>query len=68
MCRGITAAGAIRGAVNGMMLQVIEGHLTDHVVKEPEEDQREGRSWRGFTGDQILSEVEGVLSYFLPMP
>ncbi len=32
---------AIRGAVNGMMLQVIEGHLTDHVVKEPEEDQRE---------------------------
>ncbi|CZW86246.1 metal-sensing transcriptional repressor [Enterobacter hormaechei] len=32
---------AIRGAVNGMMLQVIEGHLTDHVVKEPEEAQRE---------------------------
>ena len=31
---------AIRGAVNGMM-QVIEGHLTDHVVKEPEEAQRE---------------------------
>ncbi len=32
---------AIRGAVNGMMLQVIQGHLTDHVVKEPEETQRE---------------------------
>ncbi|MGE0971582.1 metal-sensing transcriptional repressor [Klebsiella sp. WOUb02] len=32
---------AIRGAVNGMMLQVIQGHLTDHVVKEPEELQRE---------------------------
>ncbi len=32
---------AIRGAVNGMMMQVIEGHLTDHVVKEPEEEQRE---------------------------
>ena len=32
---------AIRGAVNGMMMQVIEGHLTDHVVKEPEEAQRE---------------------------
>jgi DNA-binding FrmR family transcriptional regulator len=24
-----------------MMMQVIEGHLTDHVVKEPEEAQRE---------------------------
>ena len=24
-----------------MMMQVIEGHLTDHVVKEPEEEQRE---------------------------
>ncbi|MCS6039361.1 metal-sensing transcriptional repressor [Klebsiella pneumoniae subsp. pneumoniae] len=32
---------AIRGAVNGMMLQVIQGHLTDHVVKEPDEKQRE---------------------------
>ena len=32
---------AIRGAVNGMMMQVIEGHLIDHVVKEPEEAQRE---------------------------
>ncbi len=32
---------AIRGAVNGMMLQVIQGHLTDHVVKEPDETQRE---------------------------
>jgi DNA-binding FrmR family transcriptional regulator len=32
---------AIRGAVNGMMLQVIEGHLTDHVVQEPVLEQRE---------------------------
>lgn len=32
---------AISGAVNGMMLQVIQGHLTDHVVKEPDETQRE---------------------------
>jgi len=24
-----------------VMMQVIEGHLTDHVVKEPEEAQRE---------------------------
>lgn len=26
---------AIRGAVNGLMAAVIEGHLTDHLVKEP---------------------------------
>lgn len=31
---------AIRGAVNGLMAAVIEGHLTDHVVNEPELDQR----------------------------
>ena len=32
---------AIRGAVNGLMAAVIEGHLTDHVVKEPEQAQRQ---------------------------
>jgi len=32
---------AIRGAVNGLMAAVIEGHLTDHVVKEPEVEQRQ---------------------------
>lgn len=32
---------AIRGAVNGLMLAVMEGHLTDHVVKEPELEQRQ---------------------------
>jgi len=32
---------AIRGAVNGLMAAVIEGHLTDHVVKEPVLDQRQ---------------------------
>lgn len=32
---------AIRGAVNGLMAAVIEGHLTDHVVKEPEEGRRQ---------------------------
>jgi len=31
---------AIRGAVNGLMAAVIEGHLSDHVVNEPELDQR----------------------------
>jgi DNA-binding FrmR family transcriptional regulator len=32
---------AIRGAVNGLMAAVIEGHLTDHVVKEPKLQQRQ---------------------------
>jgi FrmR/RcnR family transcriptional regulator, repressor of rcnA expression len=32
---------AIRGAVNGLMMAVIEGHLTDHVVMEPELEQRQ---------------------------
>ncbi|WP_199155068.1 metal/formaldehyde-sensitive transcriptional repressor [Chromobacterium sp. ASV23] len=27
---------AIRGAVNGLMAAVIEGHLTEHLVNEPE--------------------------------
>ena len=31
---------AIRGAVNGLMAAVIEGHLTDHVVKESQLQQR----------------------------
>lgn len=32
---------AIRGAVNGLMGAVIEGHLTDHVVNEADLDQRQ---------------------------
>jgi len=32
---------AIRGAVNGLMAAVIEGHLTDHLVEEPELEQRQ---------------------------
>jgi len=32
---------SIRGAVNGLMAAVIEGHLVDHVVKEPEQQQRQ---------------------------
>jgi DNA-binding FrmR family transcriptional regulator len=32
---------AIRGAVNGLMAAVIEGHLTDHVVKEANLAQRQ---------------------------
>lgn len=32
---------AIRGAVNGLMGAVIEGHLTDHLVNEPELERRQ---------------------------
>ncbi|ALS59753.1 MULTISPECIES: metal/formaldehyde-sensitive transcriptional repressor [Pandoraea] len=32
---------AIRGAVNGLMAAVIEGHLVDHLVNEPDQAQRE---------------------------
>lgn len=31
---------AIRGAVNGLMGAVIEGHLTEHLVEEPTLKQR----------------------------
>ncbi|WP_028455128.1 metal/formaldehyde-sensitive transcriptional repressor [Chitinilyticum litopenaei] len=32
---------AIRGAVSGLMAAVIEGHLSEHVVKEPALEQRQ---------------------------
>lgn len=32
---------AIRGAVGGLMAAVLEGHLTDHVVKAPDEAERQ---------------------------
>ncbi|MQY50810.1 metal/formaldehyde-sensitive transcriptional repressor [Rhodocyclus tenuis] len=32
---------AIRGAVNGLMVAVIEGHLSEHVVQEPLLEQRQ---------------------------
>lgn len=32
---------AIRGAVNGMMREVIKGHLTEHIVHETDESKRE---------------------------
>ena len=31
---------AIRGAVNGLMREVIKGHLTEHIVYEEEEARR----------------------------
>jgi DNA-binding FrmR family transcriptional regulator len=32
---------AIRGAVNGLMGAIIEGHLKDHLVNEPQLEQRQ---------------------------
>ncbi len=32
---------AVRGAINGLMAAVIEGHLTEHIVQEPLLAQRE---------------------------
>ncbi|MGL4724330.1 MAG: Ni(II)/Co(II)-binding transcriptional repressor RcnR [Scandinavium sp.] len=32
---------AIRGAVNGLMREVIKGHLTEHIVHQEDEAQRE---------------------------
>ena len=32
---------AIRGAVNGLMREVIKGHLTEHIVHEADEVKRE---------------------------
>ncbi|MFU2317314.1 Ni(II)/Co(II)-binding transcriptional repressor RcnR [Rahnella sp. PCH160] len=32
---------AIRGAVNGLMREVIKGHLTDHLVHEEDVSKRE---------------------------
>lgn len=35
---------AVRGAVNGLMGAVIEGHILDHVVHESRPDRREVQS------------------------
>lgn len=41
-CTGILQQiAAIRGAVNGLMAAVMEGHLSDHVVREPLLEQRQ---------------------------
>lgn len=32
---------AIRGAVNGLMREVIKGHLTEHIVHQDSESKRE---------------------------
>jgi len=46
---------AIRGAVNGLMAAVIEGHLMEHVVSEPKQPQREQDA------DVILQVIKSYL-------
>ena len=41
-CTGILQQiAAVRGAINGLMAAVIEGHLNEHIVQEPKLKQRE---------------------------
>ena len=55
-CNGIMQQiAAIRGAVNGLMVAVMEGHITDHLVKEPLLEQRQ----------QDLGEVLKVIKTYL---
>ncbi len=55
-CNGILQQiAAIRGAVNGLMVAVMEGHITDHLVKEPLLEQRQ----------QDLEEVLQVIKSYL---
>lgn len=46
---------AVRGAANGLMATVIEGHLNDHVVQEPKLAQRQEDA-------QVVMQV--IKSYF----
>lgn len=55
-CNGILQQiAAIRGAVNGLMVAVMEGHITDHLVNEPQLEQRQ----------QDLEEVLQVIKSYL---
>lgn len=55
-CNGILQQiAAIRGAVNGLMVAVMEGHITDHLVHEPKLEQRQ----------QDLGEVLQVIKSYL---
>ena len=38
--RVLTQIAAIRGAVHGLMMEVLTGHLEEHVVSEPDERRR----------------------------
>ena len=46
---------AIRGAVNGLMVAVMEGHITDHLVKEPLLEQRQKDL------DEVLQVIKSYL-------
>jgi len=46
---------AIRGAVNGLMGAVIEGHITDHLINEPELEKRQQDT------DVILQVIKSYL-------
>lgn len=46
---------AIRGAMNGLMVAVIEEHLTEHLVQEPDVEQRQ----------QDLSVITQVIKSYL---
>lgn len=36
----LTQIAAVRGAVHGLMMEVLAGHLQEHVVAEPDERRR----------------------------
>ena len=55
-CNGILQQiAAIRGAVNGLMVAVMEGHITDHLVKEPLLEQRQKDL------DEVLQVIKSYL-------
>lgn len=51
---------AIRGAVNGLMREVIKGHLTEHIVHQDSESKKRRRSERGTAGIRLLHKIETV--------
>ena len=55
-CNGILQQiAAIRGAVTGLMVAVMEGHITDHLVKEPLLEQRQKDL------DEVLQVIKSYL-------
>ena len=55
-CNGILQQiAAIRGAVNGLMVAVMEGHITDHLVQEPLLEQRQKDL------DEVLQVIKSYL-------
>ena len=55
-CNGILQQiAAIRGAVNGLMVAVMESHIMDHLVKEPLLEQRQKDL------DEVLQVIKSYL-------